>query len=102
MTQSDATPETKADAKSDYVMVFREDLLDAVKLCHAGLAQDSPKMPKEYLNELLNLMFGYLPVKDRPEVATYLAEKSYLPPLKLIDPNTMKATVAASDLLGKL
>ena len=85
--------------QSDYVMVFKEDLLDAVKLCHAGLAQDSPKMPKEYLNELLNLMFGYLPVSDRAEVATYLAEKAYLPPLKLIDPNEMKATVAASDLL---
>ena len=102
MTQSDATPESKQDTKSDYIMVFREDLLDAVKLCHAGLAQDSPKMPKEYLNELLNLMFGYLPVKDRPEIATYLAEKSYLPPLKLIDPNTMKATIAASDLLNTL
>jgi len=88
--------------QSDYVTVFREDLLDAVKLCHAGLAQDSPKMPKEYLNELLNLMFGYLPVSDRKEVERYLAEKEYLPPLKLIDPNEMKATVAASDLLGKL
>ena len=88
--------------QSDYINVFREDLLDAVKLCHAGLAQDSPKMPKEYLNELLNLMFGYLPVSDRKEIDTYLAEKSYLPPLKLIDPNEMKATVAASDLLGKL
>ena len=41
--------------QSEYVSVFKEDLVDAVKLCHAGLAQDSPKMPKEYLNELLNL-----------------------------------------------
>jgi hypothetical protein len=59
-------------------------------------------MPKEYLNELLNLLFGYMPVGDRAEIATYLAEKSYLPPLKLIDPNTMKATIAAKDLLDKL
>ena len=88
--------------QSDYTTVFSEDLLDAVKLCHAGLAQDSPKMPKEYLNELLNLLFGYMPVSDRAEIATYLAEKSYLPPLKLIDPNTMKATIAAKDLLDKL
>ena len=88
--------------QSDYTTVFSEDLLDAVKLCHAGLAQDSPKMPKEYLNELLNLLFGYMPVGDRAEIATYLAEKSYLPPLKLIDPNTMKATIAAKDLLDKL
>ena len=88
--------------QSEYVSVFKEDLIDAVKLCHAGLAQDSPKMPKEYLNELLNLLFGYMPVSSRAEIATYLAEKSYLPPLKLIDPNEMKATVAASDLLKGL
>ena len=90
-------------AESDIApTVFKEDLVDAVKLCHAGLAQDSPKMPKEYLNELLNLLFGYMPVSSRAEIATYLAEKSYLPPLKLIDPNEMKATVAASDLLKGL
>lgn len=87
---------------SEYISVFKEDLLDAVKLCHAGLAQDSPKMPKEYLNELLNLLFGYLPVSQRKVIDTYLAEKEYLPPLNLIDPNEMKATIAASDLLGNL
>jgi hypothetical protein len=88
--------------QSDYCSVFTEDLLDAIKLCHAGLAQDSPKMPKEYLNEILNLLFGYLPVSQRKEIDTYLAEKAYLPPLKLIDPNEMKATIAAKDLLNKL
>ena len=82
--------------------MFSEDLLDVVKLCHAGLAQDSPKMPKEYLNQLLNLLFGYLSSKQRKEIETYLAEKDYLPPLKLIDPNEVKATVAASDLLKGL
>lgn len=88
--------------QSEYTQMFSEDLVDAVKLCHAGLAQDSPKMPKEYLNQLLNLLFGYLSTKQRKEIERYLAEKEYLPPLKLIDPNEMKATVAASDLLGKL
>ena len=88
--------------QSEYVSVFKEDLVDAVKLCHAGLAQDSPKMPKEYLNQLLNLLFGYLSTSQRKEIETYLAEKDYLPPLKLIDPNTMKATIAAKDLLDKL
>ena len=88
--------------QSEYTTVFSEDLLDAVKLCHAGLAQDSPKMPKEYLNQLLNLLFGYLSTSQRREIETYLAEKDYLPPLKLIDPNEMKATIAAKDLLDKL
>jgi hypothetical protein len=47
-------------------------------------------------------LFGYLSTKQRKEIETYLAEKDYLPPLKLIDPNSMKATIAAKDLLDKL
>ena len=40
--------------KSDYTMVFSEDMLDMAKLCQAGLAQDSPEVPYYYLNQLLN------------------------------------------------
>ena len=60
------------------------DILDVVLLCHAGLAQDSPEVPSFYLNQILNLMFGYLSVDQRKEVEEYLAEKKYLPPVDLI------------------
>ena len=59
------------------------DILDVVLLCHAGLAQDSPEVPSFYLNQILNLMFGYLSVDQRKEVEEYLAEKKYLPPVNI-------------------
>jgi hypothetical protein len=59
------------------------DVLDVVLLCHAGLAQDSPELPTYYLNQILNIMFGYLTLDQRPEVDVYLAEKKYLPEIKL-------------------
>ena len=57
------------------------DVLDVVLLCHAALAQDSPELPDFYLNQILNLTFGYLTSKQRAEVETHLAEKKYLPPV---------------------
>ena len=59
------------------------DVLDVVLLCHAALAQDSPEVPSFYLNQILNLMFGYLSVDQRKEVEVYLAEKKYLPDIKI-------------------
>jgi len=59
------------------------DVLDVVLLCHAALAQDSPELPDFYLNQILNLMFGYLTSEQRAEVETYLAEKKYLPPVNI-------------------
>ena len=59
------------------------DILDVVLLCHAGLAQDSPEVPSFYLNQILNLMFGYLNPTQRREVEEYLAEKKYLPEVKI-------------------
>ena len=64
------------------------DVLDVVLLCHAALAQDSPEFPTFYLNQILNIMFGYLTSDQRKEVEVYLAEKKYLPPLKLHRPNS--------------
>ena len=64
------------------------DVLDVVLLCHAALAQDSPEFPTFYLNQILNLMFGYLTSDQRKEVEVYLAEKKYLPALKLHLPNS--------------
>ena len=60
------------------------DVLDVVLLCHAALAQDSPESPEFYINQILNLTFGYLNSEQRAEVETYLAEKKYLPPVDLI------------------
>lgn len=59
------------------------DILDVVLLCHAGLAQDSPEVPSFYLNQILNLMFGYLSSDQRKEVEEYLAEKKYLRPIDI-------------------
>ena len=59
------------------------DALDVVLLCHAALAQDSPEAPMFYLNQILNLMFGYLNTAQREEVEVYLAEKKYLPEVKI-------------------
>jgi hypothetical protein len=59
------------------------DILDVVCLCHAALAQDSPETPTFYINQILNLMFGYLSVEQRKEVEEYLAEKKYLPDVKI-------------------
>ena len=59
------------------------DVLDVVCLCHAALAQDSPETPEFYINQIMNVMFGYLSVEQRREVEEYLAEKKYLPEVKI-------------------
>ena len=59
------------------------DVLDVVCLCHAALAQDSPEPPIFYINQIMNLMFGYLTSEQRQEVEVYLAEKKYLPDVKI-------------------
>lgn len=60
------------------------DLLDIICLCHAALAQDSPEIPEVYINKILGLAQGYLPMEQRAHVEEYLAEKKYLPPVDLI------------------
>ena len=59
------------------------DLLDAVCLCHAALAQDSPQPKELYLNQILSLLFGYLDVSQRMYIDEYLAEKKYLPDVEI-------------------
>jgi len=83
MTYKDVMPE-----ENSQLLVYSNDLLDAVLLCHAALAQDSPELPTVYLNQILNMLFGYLSSDQRKEVEVYLAEKKYLPPLKLHLPNS--------------
>lgn len=68
---------------SGTVIINDYDALDVVLLCHAALAQDSPENPTFYLNQILNLMFGYLTTAQRAEVEVYLAEKKYLPEVKI-------------------
>ena len=62
---------------------MNDDILDVVQLCHAALAQDSPEVPSFYLNQILNLMFGYLSSNQRKELEEYLAEKKYLPKVNI-------------------
>ena len=69
---------------SEYTMVFHEDMLDMVKLCHAALAQDSPESPYHYLNQLLNMTTGYLSNKQREAIEVYLANKEYFPPVQIL------------------
>ena len=59
------------------------DVYDVVCLCHAALAQDSPEPPTFYINQIMNLMFGYLSVQQRKDIEVYLAEKKYLPDVKI-------------------
>ena len=59
------------------------DVYDVVCLCHAALAQDSPEAPTFYINQIMNLMFGYLSMVQRQELEVYLAEKKYLPDVKI-------------------
>ena len=68
---------------SGTLIVNDYDALDVVKLCHAALAQDSPETPTFYINQIMNLMFGYLSTAQREEVEKYLAEKEYLPEVKI-------------------
>ena len=68
----------------NHIEVLDLDALDVVLLCHAALAQDSPEPPTFYLNQIMNLMYGYLSKDQRQEVEVYLAEKKYLPPVDLI------------------
>ena len=65
------------------ILLMDDDVLDIVLLCHAALAQDSPESPSFYLNQILNLTFGYLSSDKRKEVEEYLAEKKYLPPVNI-------------------
>ena len=65
------------------VLINDYDALDVVKLCHAALAQDSPKNQDYYLTQVLNLMFAYLTSDQKKEVEEYLAEKKYLPEVKI-------------------
>jgi hypothetical protein len=59
------------------------DVYDVVCLCHAALAQDSPELPSFYINQIMNLMFGYLSIQQRKDIEVYLAEKKYLPDVKI-------------------
>ena len=59
------------------------DLIDAVCMCHAAFAQDSPYDERHYLNVVLNILFGYLSKDGRQEIDEYLAEKKYIPTPKI-------------------
>ena len=80
MTYQDVT-----DTNDSMTLVFDDDLLEAVCLCHAALAQDSPQDERFYLNQILGFMFGYLSQNGRRRVEQYLADKEYLGPAPKIE-----------------
>ena len=82
------------------VKISSLDLLEIVLLCKAALAQDSPEPPKHYINQILGYAMGPLPRGYRPKVEEYLAEKKYLPPLKLVAPNEAESNKAATIILN--
>ena len=84
----------------DSVSISSLDLLEIVLLCQAALAQDSPEPPKHYINQILGYAMGPLPRGYRPRVEKYLAEKEYLPPLKLVAPNEAESNKAANIILN--
>ena len=57
--------------------------IDLLLLCHAALAQDSPETPTHYLNQLLSRLDAFKYPGVREIVDEYLAEKKYLPEVKL-------------------
>ena len=87
--------------QSEYSMIFHEDVLDMAKLCQAALAQDSPNDPYHYLNQLLNYLTGYLSRIQRDQIEVYLAEKQYLPPVKLLanDGTELDGPVVVTDII---
>ena len=72
------------DDRSEYVAVFREDLLEMVLQCHAALA---PLTGATYfLYQSNSQPHLWIPaVADRPKIDEYLAEKKYLPPAPKIE-----------------
>ena len=73
----------KSSSTINEIKVLDWDLIDAVNLCHAALAQDSPQPKEFYVNQIMGLLFGYLTTDMRKEVEEYLAEKKYLPPVDI-------------------
>ena len=67
------------------VNISSEDLFDIACLCHASMAQDAPYDEKHYLNQILNMVWAYLPKHYKEKVEVYLAEKEYLPPAPKIE-----------------
>ena len=67
------------------VSLSAEDLYDIACLCHASMTQDAPYDEKHYLNQILNMVWAYLPKHYKSKVEVYLAEKEYLPPAPKIE-----------------
>ena len=70
-------------SSSDEIKVLKWDLIDIVNLCNAALAQDSPNPSTYYINQIMSMAFGYCDTSMRTEIEEFLAEKKYLPPVKI-------------------
>jgi len=61
------------------------EFFDLVCLCHAALAQDSPETPTFYINQILGRLDSFKYPGLRDQIEEYLAEKKYLPQVRLLD-----------------
>ena len=53
--------------------------------CAAALAQDSPETPTFYINQILGRLDSFKYPGMRKQIEEFLAEKKYLPEVKLLD-----------------
>ena len=61
------------------VSLHKLDILDAVLCCQSAMAQDAPHPPAFYLNQVNNLLYGYLDKEQRREVETSSTRSSIYP-----------------------
>ena len=66
-----------------HVKVPDYEWFDLLCLCHAALAQDSPETPTYYLNQILSRLDAFKYPGLREQIEEYLAEKKYLPEVKI-------------------
>ena len=70
-------------SQQTHVKVPDYEWFDLICLGHAALAQDSPESPTFYLNQILSRLVAFMFPGLRKQIEEYLAEKKYLPEVKL-------------------
>ena len=70
-------------SQQTHVKVPDYEWFDLICLCHAALAQDSPESPTFYLNQILSRLDAFKYPGLREQIEQYLAEKKYIPEIKL-------------------
>ena len=84
---------------SNTIKIPDYELLDLVCRLLLAKKQDSPELPSFYVNEILGRLDAFKYPGMREEIEVYLAEKKYLPPLKLVRPNEASSNTAANQII---